>query len=45
MNNNKKEPRPFDGELKVGFFEIFILGVLFFLVSWGIYHFGVWLIG
>jgi hypothetical protein len=45
QKDKKIEARPFDGEPRIGLFEI-ILGVLFFLlVAFGIYRFGVWLVG
>jgi len=44
INKDKNESRPFDGEHRIGLFEI-ILGVLFFLLAaCGIYYFGVWFV-
>jgi hypothetical protein len=45
MNNkDKKIARPFDGEHKIGIFEIVILGIIILIISWGIYYFGTRLI-
>jgi hypothetical protein len=45
IDKDKSEARPFDGEHRIGLFEI-IMGVLFFLLAaCGIYRFGVWLVG
>jgi hypothetical protein len=45
MNNkDKQKARPFDGEHKIGIFEIVILGILILLISWGIYYFSARLI-
>jgi hypothetical protein len=43
--NYKIKSRRFDGEHKIGVFEIIILGIFIFFVACGIYYFGGWFFG